>query len=171
MAYAAFSVSFGEQPSAAKWNILGTNDSSFNDGTGSPLSGAATANVAASETTTSTNYTTAGFTALAVTVTVPNDGKLLIGYGASQTFNNTSAAFTWLTPVVSGANTLAASDAYAAHWQSSSSNLESGVSRTILLTSQTAGSTTITVNYKVQTGGGGAGTGTWINRNLWAVPF
>lgn len=34
MAYAAWSVSFGEQPSAAKWNILGTNDASFNDGTG-----------------------------------------------------------------------------------------------------------------------------------------
>lgn len=25
---------FGEQPSASKWNILGTNDASFNDGTG-----------------------------------------------------------------------------------------------------------------------------------------
>lgn len=36
MAYAAFSVVFGEQPSAAKWNILGTNDSSFNDATGTP---------------------------------------------------------------------------------------------------------------------------------------
>lgn len=34
MGYVAFSVVFGEQPSAAKWNILGTNDSSFNDGTG-----------------------------------------------------------------------------------------------------------------------------------------
>ena len=34
MAYASWSVSFGEQPSAAKWNILGTNDASFNDGTG-----------------------------------------------------------------------------------------------------------------------------------------
>lgn len=29
MAYAAFSVTFGEQPSAAKWNILGTNDAYF----------------------------------------------------------------------------------------------------------------------------------------------
>ena len=29
MAYAAFSVVFGEQPSAAKWNILGTNDAGF----------------------------------------------------------------------------------------------------------------------------------------------
>ena len=34
MAYAPWSVTFGEQPSAAKWNILGTNDASFNDGTG-----------------------------------------------------------------------------------------------------------------------------------------
>lgn len=34
MAYTAWSVVFGEQPSAAKWNQLGTNDASFNDGTG-----------------------------------------------------------------------------------------------------------------------------------------
>lgn len=34
MAYQTWSVIFGEQPSAAKWNILGTNDASFNDGTG-----------------------------------------------------------------------------------------------------------------------------------------
>lgn len=34
MAYTAWSVVFGEQPSAAKWNILGSNDASFNDGTG-----------------------------------------------------------------------------------------------------------------------------------------
>lgn len=34
MAYASWSVVFGEQPTASKWNILGTNDASFNDGTG-----------------------------------------------------------------------------------------------------------------------------------------
>lgn len=34
MAYTAWSVVFGEQPSAAKWNQLGTNDASFNDSTG-----------------------------------------------------------------------------------------------------------------------------------------
>lgn len=34
MAYTSWSVIYGEQPSAAKWNILGTNDASFNDGTG-----------------------------------------------------------------------------------------------------------------------------------------
>ena len=34
MAYTSWSVVFEEQPSVAKWNILGTNDASFNDGTG-----------------------------------------------------------------------------------------------------------------------------------------
>lgn len=33
MAYQSWSVVFGEQPSASKWNILGTNDAGFNDGT------------------------------------------------------------------------------------------------------------------------------------------
>lgn len=35
MAYASWSVSFGEQPSAAKWNILGTNDAFFDGLVGS----------------------------------------------------------------------------------------------------------------------------------------
>lgn len=34
MAYQDWSVVFGEQPSASKWNILGANDAGFNDGTG-----------------------------------------------------------------------------------------------------------------------------------------
>lgn len=34
MAYSAWSVIAGEQPTASKWNQLGTNDASFNDGTG-----------------------------------------------------------------------------------------------------------------------------------------
>lgn len=33
MSYQVWSVVFGEQPSASKWNILGTNDAGFNDGT------------------------------------------------------------------------------------------------------------------------------------------
>lgn len=33
MAYTAWSVVFGEQPTAAKWNQLGTNDAGFKDGT------------------------------------------------------------------------------------------------------------------------------------------
>lgn len=33
MAYTAWSVVFGEQPTAAKWNQLGANDAGFKDGT------------------------------------------------------------------------------------------------------------------------------------------
>lgn len=39
MAYSAWSVVFGEQVSAAKWNILGTNDASFNTYIGSGTNG------------------------------------------------------------------------------------------------------------------------------------
>lgn len=46
MAYTSWSVVFGEQPSAAKWNILGTNDASFNDGTGIGNNAIATAKIA-----------------------------------------------------------------------------------------------------------------------------
>jgi hypothetical protein len=34
MTYTAFSVVFGEQPSAAKWNLLGANDAALRDGSG-----------------------------------------------------------------------------------------------------------------------------------------
>lgn len=46
MAYQVWSVVFGEQPSASKWNILGTNDASFNDGTGIASSAIITAKIA-----------------------------------------------------------------------------------------------------------------------------
>jgi len=45
MAYASWSVVFGEQPSAAKWNILGTNDSFFNDQVGTDFSSGTTSSV------------------------------------------------------------------------------------------------------------------------------
>jgi hypothetical protein len=57
MAYTSFAVVFGEQPSAAKWNILGTNDASFNDGTGLP-NGIAIQVVSTSFTAVSTGTTT-----------------------------------------------------------------------------------------------------------------
>jgi N-acetylneuraminic acid mutarotase len=64
MAYASWSVVFGEQPSAAKWNILGANDASFNDGTG--LNNGAVQQVV---------Y--AGFSAVATGTTVmPNDDTI-----------------------------------------------------------------------------------------------
>jgi hypothetical protein len=46
MAYTPFSVVFAEQPSADKWNTLGTNDASFNDGTGIASGAITTAKIA-----------------------------------------------------------------------------------------------------------------------------
>lgn len=45
MAYASWSVVFGEQPSAAKWNILGTNDVYFNTQVGSNFGSGTTSTV------------------------------------------------------------------------------------------------------------------------------
>lgn len=46
MAYTPISFVFGEQPSAAKWNILGANDASFADGTGIASGAITTAKIA-----------------------------------------------------------------------------------------------------------------------------
>lgn len=46
MAYTAWSVVFGEQPTAAKWNQLGTNDAGFKDGTNIDSSAITTAKLA-----------------------------------------------------------------------------------------------------------------------------
>lgn len=85
MAYSSWSVVFGEQPSAAKWNILGTNDSSFNDGTGIGTNAVAAASLATSAitlgytqitatvTTSSATYVQA--TGLTTTVTIPAGGR------------------------------------------------------------------------------------------------
>lgn len=51
MAYQPWSVVFGETPSASKWNILGTNDSGFNDGTAIGAGAIGTAALAASAVT------------------------------------------------------------------------------------------------------------------------
>lgn len=51
MAYQSWSVVFGEQPTAAKWNILGTNDASFHDGTGIDTNAIDNANLQAASVT------------------------------------------------------------------------------------------------------------------------
>lgn len=136
------------------------------NGAGAPSS----AVVAASETTASTAYTGLA-TAHTVTVIVGASGMLHVGFGATTSSNNTSNAKTYMSVALSSANVVAASDAYAAKIQSTSANVEGGVSRTHLFTGLAAGSTIVTVQVKVETGGGGSGTGTWVNRNLWAIPL
>lgn len=64
MAYVAWSVTFGEQPSAAKWNILGTNDAFFDSliGSGTALTtySPSYANITVSNGTVVAKYQTLG---------------------------------------------------------------------------------------------------------------
>lgn len=98
MAYTAWSVVFGEQPTAAKWNQLGTNDAGFKDGTnidtgaiiaakiasgavdGTKLSTGAillgSTKITSNITTTSTSFVDA--TGLTSTVTVPAGGRSVL---------------------------------------------------------------------------------------------
>lgn len=171
MAYASWSVVFGEQPSAAKWNILGTNDASFNDGTGlgnttitaSKLNLApVTSFVTTSESTASTSYT-ALTTAQAISVTVGVNGLLLITVGCGLV--GTGGNLSYISFALSGANTLASADS---NGISSNSTTTDGTQydRSRLLTGLTAGATTVTAQFRV-----GGGTGTFKNRGLVAIPL
>lgn len=155
---------------AAQLTILGNNDVSFHDGTGLPSADSDSSSVAASQTSTSTSYTDLP-TANAITVDVGQTGKLLINLGATLTSNDTNNAKTYMSFALSGANTLAAADNVAAVFQSPSANVVGSIDRTVLLTGLTPGSTTITAKFKVETGGGGSGTGTWVNRSISAIPL
>lgn len=74
MAYQSWSVSFGEQPSAAKWNIIGTNMAGFNDGTAIGTNAIAAASLA-------TTAITLGYTQITgtVTLTTPTVDTLVTG--------------------------------------------------------------------------------------------
>jgi hypothetical protein len=86
MAYASWSVTFGEQPSAAKWNILGTNDASFNDGTGIATNAITAAKLSTSAIklgSTTFGSSTSSVTAVAITggsltITVPAGGRSVL---------------------------------------------------------------------------------------------
>lgn len=131
--------------------------------------GATGAFITASETTTSTSYADLS-TVQSVTVTVGANGLLLVGYAANMK-NDTANAFCMAAPALTGANTDTASDNYAAKYQAYTANAEYRIGGTKLYGGLAAGSTTVTLKFHVQTGGGGAGTGTFSNRELWAVPL
>lgn len=115
MAYASWSVTFGEQPSAAKWNILGTNDASFNDGTGIGTNAIAAASLktnaiklgytelTADANTSGTSETEV--TGLATTVTIPSGSRSIIIMGSFVCQANAAANMSvnlWDGAVTSG---------------------------------------------------------------------
>lgn len=127
--------------------------------------GAAASDVATSETTTSTSYT--GLTTpQAVTVTVGANGLLLVEFGCRMSQSATGNA-SRASVALSGGNTVASSDNYACYQRSTSSTAEiAQANRSKLFTGLAAGSTTVTMQFKVA-----AGTGTYLDRTLLAIPL
>ena len=105
MAYTAWSVVFGEQPTAAKWNQLGANDAGFKDGTNIDSAAIITRHLASGITLTNpvlNKYSVAGKTLLSIVQT-----NLASNY--TSTANNTEqecANLRVTLPVIAGTCTL-----------------------------------------------------------------
>lgn len=122
--------------------------------------------VAANETRTATTYgalTTAG---PAVTVTVPASGRLLVTL-SGFVGNDTSGQSSVMSFALSGDNTAAANDSQTLGYVAPASVAGQGMraSYVVLLTGLTAGSTTLTAQYRVT-----GGTGTFGQRQIIAEP-
>lgn len=126
--------------------------------------------VATSETTTSTSYADLATTTDTVTVIIGVNGKARVSL-QSYMANTTSSAQCYVSVDVSGASTVAATDINGLELQATSANVEGQIGTTFVMTGLTAGSTVFKMKYRVQTGGSGAGTGTFKNRRIAVEPL
>lgn len=115
--------------------------------------------VATSQTTTSTSYT--DLATVGPTVTVTTGTTALVGL--YNTNVNTGVTSSLMSFAVSGASSIAANDNTAIGIAGTSGVREGGV---FLFTGLTPGSNTFTAKYRV-----GAGTGTYVDRRIWVMPF
>lgn len=184
MAYTAWSVVFGEQPTAAKWNQLGANDAGFKDGTNidddailarhlaNQIVAPANLNldgkygeVLTAQATTSSTFTNLATVGPSITVNVGPNGILLIGCSAAVS-NDTTGNGGAMALDITGANTIAADQSltgFGITYNGATDN-----SRTNLLVGLNAGSTTLVAKYRRY---GGGGTATFTNRRIWALPL
>lgn len=125
--------------------------------------GAATAKVVTTETTTSTSYTDLSTSGPAVTVTIGANGLALVILN-TQLSNGSSTGYASMSFAVSGANTQAAADEFAVLAINPTTMRASSV---FLLTGLTAGSTTFTAKYASLV----TGTSTFLNRKISVVPL
>lgn len=122
--------------------------------------GAVVGTVATNETTTSTTYTDLATVGPSATVTIGANGMALVCL--KMAMYNSGSNTEYATVVASGANTIAAADAYL---QMNGVN-PSEYGSSILLTGLTPGSTTFTVKYRTATG-----TATFVRRILSVIPL
>lgn len=175
MAYSSWSVIFGEQPSASKWNILGTNDAHFytyaGEGTNAIQQVQMTQYSEASTTTTIIPFddtipqNTEGAEFMSQTITPKSASNLLVIEGAIM-LNNT--VVNWYIAALfqdSTANALAAYTSY--------SGVATGALTIPFKYKMTAGTTSATT-FKIRGGGPSAGTTTFNGqsgtRRFGAIP-
>ena len=94
--------------------------------------------------------------------TVPASGRVLVTVSSGMS-NSTGGGSDFMSFAVSGATTVVASDAQALIL--GGNNLQAA-SASFVVTGLTAGSNTFTAQYKVS-----GGTGTFVNRSIWAIPL
>lgn len=170
--YQSWSVVFGEQPSAAKWNILGTNDAGFNNGTALPVG---TCVQIAQNVTTSLQT---GTTLLPFDNSIPQSGEG--DQYMTQAITPRSATNLLVIDVTFvGSNSAALGTLTAALFQDSTANALAAASQTftgasygtnVKLTHTMTAGTTSSTTFKVRVGSSTAGT-TYFNGSSAAVLF
>ncbi len=119
--------------------------------------------VATSETTTSTSYTDLATAGPVVTSTTGTRALVIVTAAVSVT---TAGAKVYMGIAVSGATTDSADDASSLVFTSDSSNQQVRASSSHFFEGLTGGSNVFTAKYKVS-----AGTGTFINRQIFVLPL
>jgi hypothetical protein len=120
------------------------------------------ASVATSETTASTTYTDLATVGPTQTVTIPASGKALVIVTALESTSNQSG-IVFTSFAVSGASTVAATDARALEVQG---NNAVRASATSVVTGLTPGANTFTAKYRTT-----AGTATFAARDIVVIPL
>lgn len=128
------------------------------------VNGVANAVVATAETTTSASYADLATTTDQVTVTVGASGVVLVMIQSQA--SNTGGNYNYTGFALSGANTVAASDAYCIQAVCHAGGVYMQTGSTFMMTGLTAGSTTFKMKYKTNTG-----TATFANRRISVIPF
>lgn len=121
------------------------------------------ARTATAETTGSATYVDLATVGPVVTVTTGANALLIFG---AATSNNTGGQSTAMSVAISGATTLAASDAYNLQIVSPAAGNLTSASSSVLIPGLTPGVNTFTCKYRVS-----ANTGTWANRSLVVFPL
>lgn len=127
-----------------------------------------TAVVATSQSRTNAAYGDLATVGPAVTVTIGNKGLAIVFLSLSNVFNNTTNGASYMGFAISGANTVAAGDAYSIHLLATGGSVpQAGFGAPFLLTGLTPGSTTFTAKYRSL----GSDTASFVDRRIAVIPL